>query len=394
MFESMVLRNSEDGRIPTAGVIAEALLFYQKLHLVLDNGSFIGLINQLGPRLFLRLLERPGVNTVYCEDMQATITNSVSEQKTYQFTGFRMTGHEGVKRKMTREERFLFQLHKAGVSRTEAKKFTDRFLRLVSVRRLESDFFLPGGIAKAARLDLDDSAFVHGAVRALLADSPGAGAATFSKFEIYGLGDMFLVFDDIDFEVINATRACYSPPLEALTPAHLLTHILTARGDLAIASHYGGDFLATGQTSRLICLRYADLLRRAGINAEERLKFQEFVLPDSPSVREVIDAKERSFEEFLELIDKGDRFRKWVNEINPDEGMVRAYHREMTSNGWIEKLPSKVARYLLTSALGAVVSPLVSLAISAADALLLDRMVRGWRPSHFIEKGLKPFVQP
>lgn len=48
MFESIVLRKSETGQNISAGQIAEALLYYQKVHLVLCTGTLIKLLKQIG----------------------------------------------------------------------------------------------------------------------------------------------------------------------------------------------------------------------------------------------------------------------------------------------------------------------------------------------------------
>jgi hypothetical protein len=118
---------------------------------------------------------------------------------------------------------------------------------------------------------------------------------------------------------------------------------------------------------------------------------QEIVLPDSPTIREVIDSGERSFDEFLSLLDKSHRFRDWIQGVNPDEKLVHAYFRDVTAEGWISKLPSKMLRYVLGSIVGAV-SPGVGLGLSAVDSLFLEKILGGWRPSHFIEDELKPFL--
>jgi hypothetical protein len=34
------------------------------------------------------------------------------------------------------------------------------------------------------------------------------------------------------------------------------------------------------------------------------------------------------------------------------------------------------------------------MAIGAADALLLDRLIKGWRPNQFINDRYQPFVRP
>lgn len=73
------------------------------------------------------------------------------------------------------------------------------------------------------------------------------------------------------------------------------------------------------------------------------------------------------------------------------EKLVHAYMRDVTAEGRITKLPSKTLRYVLGSIVGAV-SPVVGLGLSAVDSLLIEKLLGGWRPSHFIDTRLKPFL--
>ena len=61
MFEKIILRRSDKGPALSAGELAEALLFYQNVHIVLDYSSLRGLINQIGMPSIVSLLSRPNV---------------------------------------------------------------------------------------------------------------------------------------------------------------------------------------------------------------------------------------------------------------------------------------------------------------------------------------------
>ena len=177
---------------------------------------------------------------------------------------------------------------------------------------------------------------------------------------------------------LNQHPAKHHPPAGELSPAHLLNEILMARADTALSAHYGGEFYTSALSSRIIRLRHHELLKRAGINANELKEFQEIALPDTPTIREVIDSGEKSFDEFLSILDKSQRFRDWIQTVNPDEKLVHAYMRDVTAEGWITKLPSKTLRYVLGSIVGAV-SPVIGLGLSAVDSLLIEKLLGGWR---------------
>lgn len=202
----------------------------------------------------------------------------------------------------------------------------------------------------------------------------------------------FRVDTNIDFNAANTRRNLLGSELEPVTPAHWLASILDARVDTALASHYSGEFYTSEQISELVRLRYSELLRKSGIASEERRSFSEVVLNNYPSIRDVINARERSFDEFLSILDRSDGFRQWAQSVHPDAKLVQEYFQELTAESWLTAFPARVVRYVLASAIGLASVP-AGLAVAAMDSLLLDKIVGGWRPSHFVEGKLKPFLK-
>lgn len=94
MFERVVLRRSLDGPAITAGEIAEALLFYQNVHIVLDYSSLVGLIKTIGMRLILRVLSLPDVKATYIEEITGTRTEQTLSGPEYSLIAFMFTGHK------------------------------------------------------------------------------------------------------------------------------------------------------------------------------------------------------------------------------------------------------------------------------------------------------------
>ncbi|MEO8151585.1 MAG: hypothetical protein ABI605_00845 [Rhizobacter sp.] len=393
MFEKIVLRRSETGTAITAGQIAEALLFYQNVHLIIDMGSFGQLIRQIGPGTLLSILQRSDCTAVYSEETLGTHSQPVGALQTHAFVAFSLTGHEGVGTFKSREERVAYMLESHGVSNADAKRFSKTFLKAVPPRKFSGDFYVKGGITEAGRRDLDDTSFVRAAVNTALGLTLGASSqASALKFDIHDSDLGMYVFHNIDFQSINARRGALRPPLDPVTEAHLLSHILEARADLALASFYGGDFISSEVTSSIVQLRYAELLRRRQLNEDQRVNFQQVTLPDYPSLRETIDSGQRTFTDFLLLLDKATRFKEWLKTVSVDQGLVRSYMTEISKEGWIQSVPAKTVRYLFTLAMDAH-SPLVGTAATIADSFIVDKLLGGWRPNHFVENRLGPFIQ-
>jgi hypothetical protein len=290
--------------------------------------------------------------------------------------------------------RLAMMLEMNGHKPREARKLAERFLEHVRMNRLSSDHFLTGGIPKAAMGDLSDADYVSAAVRRVLQDTIGFESfAGNLQFEVIQVPPKFLVRTNIDFPKGNALRKAVDPKLEAVSESNLLSGIVDARADTTLASFYGGDFCTSAVNSDIVRIRHAALLKRSGISATELTQFKDIVLPDYPTVREVVNSKERSFDEFLKLLDKSNKFRESVHRMSPDAELVTEYFKEVMKEGWISSLPAKTVRYVLAFAIG-LKFPGLGAAYSWADQFLVDKLGAGWRPNHFVDGKLKPFLDP
>jgi hypothetical protein len=271
--------------------------------------------------------------------------------------------------------------------------FARLFLDLAPVRKLSGHHFVKNGITEAATEDILDPVYAKSAVKSIISSVPGGydpGDAL--KFDVIKSELGLNVFTNVDFERINASRARL-PNQDPLTTAHLLSAIQDVRADLALASHYGGDFVTSKQNSSVLQIRHAELLRRGNINQDSLQQFKEIALPDTPSLAEVIDSGQRSFGEFIRLLEKASKFKDWLKSTNPDEGLIREYLKSVSSEDWIQRLPAKSMRYLFSLALDAKF-PVASFAFGILDNFIVEKLLAGWRPSHFVDMRLAPFARP
>lgn len=394
MFEHVVLRRSDGGNPITVGQISEALLFYQRVHLFIDRGTLFDMVDRIGTEGVLTLMRRPEISAVYCEEILGTISENVGVSRYHNFVAMVLAGQEGQKQFTNASDRLQFEIERRGRSKREARRFTDAFLEFVPVKKISGNYFLPGGIIKAATEDLHDLDFARRAIcRALMVVPGGYDIGNALECEVIHSKLGNFVFTNIDFDSINRRRADFQPPLEPLSIAHLLSGILDARADLALAAFYGGDFVTSAITSSIIEVRFAELLRRCKLNQESRHQFLEVTMPDAPAIAEVIDRGERTIDEFFVLLDRAGRFKDWLKKVNPDENLVRTYMRDITSDDWIQRLPAKSLRYMLTQAIDAT-NPGISLLTGFVDTFLLEKIFSGWRPNHFVSARLSRFVSP
>lgn len=392
MFDHVVLRRAEAGSPITAGQIAEALLFYQKVHLVVDRQTLFQLLGQIGASGLLSLVARTDFSAVYTEEILGTMTNSVGVSQYHDFIAFTLSGTAAGDKLSTPIDRLRHDLEQSGIVKNQSKKIAEAFLRRVPIRKMSGNHFVEGGIPEATRSDLSNTDFLTTAFSEILARTPGGyHPGPDLKVEIIKGQQGFFLFDNIDYGRVNRARAEMEPPVEPLTRAHVLSHLQDARADLALAAHYGGDFVTSAVTSSVIRLKVDVLLKRSAMNARACRDFAEVVLPDMPTVAEHVDSGARSFQEFLVLLDKSAKFREWLKSTNPDEGLTREYLRTISSQDWIQTPKSKGIRYLLTLAADAT-NPVAGFAAGLVDNFLLEKLLKGWRPNHFINDRLAPFL--
>jgi hypothetical protein len=163
------------------------------------------------------------------------------------------------------------------------------------------------------------------------------------------------------------------------------------------------ELITDSATSSVIKLKYLDLLRKRDKQCNEIDLFQSMVFPNSRSIREAINSGDRNFSEFLALLDKASQFKKFLAAQNPERDLFDAYYMELRKESWVDKLPSKSTRIVISNGLALAadslfptggISTLLGLGYSAFDSFLLDKLLKGWRPNQFIEDQLVPFVSP
>lgn len=390
MFEKVVLRRSEGGIPVTKGEIAEALLFYQNIHIIIDYASFHGLVTQLGMDLFLRLLALPCVTAVYTEEFLSTY----NDNNEFLYAAIKFVGDQERGELHSRKKRLQYQIEKMGFDRKKAFKYAERFLNLVSKHDLSSDHFVKNGITRSARIQLQDQEYVNKCAQKVVSNQLGKediDSSFFLNVDFLENTEKFKIQSNIDFDFINFKSKRLNPNSSEFNQASLLNQILESHSDLLLSSHYGGDFFSSSVSSQLINIKFSQATKRTDLNKSELASFKHVVLNDFPSVKEVIDSDRRSFSEFLKLLEKSDRFKKWTAGVNPDIGVVSEYLGELGGQHWLERTPGKTIRYALGSTISTI-EPFIGSVLSLADTLITEKLAIGWKPNHFVNKHVKPFL--
>jgi hypothetical protein len=178
----------------------------------------------------------------------------------------------------------------------------------------------------------------------------------------------------------------------------LLAELQDARADTFFAAHYMAEPVTGALSSDIMKLKHFEFLRSRAANTEDIEMFHELVVPDFPTIREVLNSGEQSFDEFVKFLPQAKKFKGFLMGANPDVGLVKSYQNDVTRKSWIETLPGKSVRFVVAAGTGlaasAVVGPIGGVAVGVTNTFLLDRLLKGWRPNRFIQGPYKRFVSP
>lgn len=392
MFDSIVLKRSIDGPTLTIGEIAEALIFYQNVHVVMDTSTLLGIIREIGSHNVIKLLTLPSIKTTFIEEFVGVYGQDTYHGKEYALISAYFSGSETDGELKSWKKRLANMISRQGYSKVESDNFVERFKRCVTLKKLSSDYFIKGGIISAARSDLNDSDFVSSAALIILEDLLPKEEITSDLFyKTSPTRETFQISTNINFEKINNYNANKLSDIGETTPASIAAGILSASYGLILAAHYGGDFYTSATDSKIIQFKNKQLLTRTNANRKELETFNEVILKDCPNISSIINKKERSFEEFLELLSKANKFKNWLKNKSPDKNLLSNYVDDISKTGWMGSSYGKALRYIVSTGAG-IISPASGLAISALDTFLLDRLSAGWKPNQFVTSKLKPFV--
>jgi hypothetical protein len=170
MFDFIVIKGFGAERQIDIGLLAETLLFYQKVHLILDLGSLTLLVQKLGDKGVLDLLDRPEVSASF----QRNFSGVMSEQDAALSVHRLIVG--GIVRDADRRflnDRLLVE-RTIGRALGQSSRKTERFARQLCKRMSFAP--LPEGVefVRPAEEDLLNSDFTRDAIeRSFAVHLPG-----------------------------------------------------------------------------------------------------------------------------------------------------------------------------------------------------------------------------
>jgi hypothetical protein len=391
MLGNCIFRNpsTRDGKLDK-GSLCEALLFFEKAHLLIDMATLSAIVQSDFLDHLVVMLKEGYLTGNYSPQAAVMHTDNRGGIREHFFTVVKFGGDQR-KPNMRNPELLEKQLTRICDDKAKAKKYYRTLADLISFEDLEDN-----GVPTLGRKDICDPDIAREVARmALLRYGVPEEEIKFSKIDVLPLdGFKFAIATNIDFERIRqfvpeADRSTFSQ--NNLFPA-----ISDARLDIGLAARHNAAFVGNEGNEAIISL----ILQRslgARFDAEKRQRqIYDFISVAVPSVREVINNGERTPEDFIKLMEKAGAFQKWLIKQNPSADLVKEMLREKARTDWLESLPVKTMRFGLFTGVGMAadfLAPGASVATGAVDTFLVERLGKSWRPHYFVENHLRGFLE-
>jgi hypothetical protein len=393
MFQSALIRpHGEGAKIVDAGTVAETLLFYGKVHVAADYGLLTDMLKTIGPNRFLQLIRDGLLSVSYSNFRNGIMNNTSGYVSKYTFTSIKISKHASGKRVSAKTEIKDIVYSVTGSSGRRSKKLAENLTEVLSIK----GGFVDGAdmSSSIAHQELDDNKLLKSSVATVISHYvPSYKLPKVWEFRpIYGNYNELYIDTDLDFQKLNDLfRTAPNFDGHIIKPELFLLSLLEARMDAELAADYMAELVTKSTNSDLIRLKMNGILRRRAKSEESLSLFQEVIFDNAKAIREAINSGERSFDDFMPILEKASKFKDWIARQSPDASLIHNYHDALTSDSWISGLPGKSLRYVLAAGIGSL-NPVAGLAISAADQFLVEKLMSGWRPSQFVNGPLKGFL--
>jgi hypothetical protein len=384
MFNKIVVRYREG--TPTEppvdlGTLAEALLFYEEVVLVVGYGGLRPLLQQGDIGVVLGLLDEGVLKLAYEEDLLAVVSQKsdggVEQHHDACIVSSPKHALQNAAPAILRE-----LIGRSGRGRRLAQRLIDR----TDVLRHSND------AAEHARVDLATSPYVQSGVRLLLSRWAPEYEGP-SDFRLTRSSGQLRVETNIDFVAANHFYHLHtSPDHSTISPSSLLVQLVGTQTLLRLGAQYGGDLSTDGLSSALMQLQVQGVFSLA--HRDALAQFQQFALDDSRSIAEAVRGGYFSLEDVARLLPNARRFRQAMRDAGPNTSIAEVCFREAHAGTWVDALPVKSMRWALFTGAGLMIdaaggggiATATGVALSGIDAFFLDTLLKGWRPTQFVQE--------
>lgn len=390
MFNKICILPSGSAFPADIGLIAENLLYYQNVNIISVPDTIPILINNCGVDTLIELLANRNLKIFFKQNMLgvASMPNKLGQT----ITDVTLVSSPNL----TVEEMIFRGVFAATSRRGHSKRTAKRLLPYVDTIRYQDN------ICDLVREDLNNQEYFKQAIIDIIRFYQPSSTLRPEEieYEFIKRESGFTFVSNLNFEEINRSIP-NNIKGNLINPTGLILNMLEIRGNINIASDLGAEIVSSDLNTQLLRVKFHDIYNKTTKTQKDLYQFNEFILNDGHALREVINNGDKNFDDFLHILDKADKFRDWLKNVGEDKNIIKEYHHAVTSETWIDKLPPKIFRWSFFTGAGLILDAILTngigtalgLGLSLSDAIILDKILKGWSPNVFVENELKPFTK-
>jgi hypothetical protein len=258
MLEHIAVRTAldEKGRLDV-GLLAEVILFYGQVHLILDRGMLGELTREIGVANLLRLLSSGYARATFMREMAAILT----AEDMFVPTLIQM-GRKERKGLASPEEEIAEILERAGEEPKSAKRDTRKLLDSIALGKFNDG--TPKGMPFVGQfaLDMRDKPDLLSQARLVLSHQlPRQNSARLTRFNAHEVkAGHFLIDTDLNWAKARADyRRLRGDSSAIFGAANILAQIQSGYIDLGLAARFGSELLTSDLEQQLIAERVSQV---------------------------------------------------------------------------------------------------------------------------------------
>ncbi|MBI5320291.1 hypothetical protein [Bradyrhizobium sp.] len=388
------------------GTIAEALIYYGQVHVVVSRGGLQIIAKSFGHENLIELIDAGNLAIAFEQSNYAVHTIS-APFRTHDFGLISLAATvDGRKIRQPLdeiEEMFEREFGKSSETRRFARDIAGR----VSISRAMEDILV------ATRKDVLDTDYMTRACAAWLRVMvPEYEIPKLFAVDVADTGKGFVFVSGLDFEEINKFyHRRISPEHSSVTDSYLLAHIVSVRKELNFSANTSTDIWLGPGNAAMLKEKTKSLLERTDKSSKDIRIFHEVEF-EGRTFREAINSGERTIDDlvaFLRLEDTR-RFKTWLISQHNESVLIQEFHRSLFEKaGWMQRLPVKAGKLVVFAGLGAVIDAQIGsmglatvastalgmgsdMLVGASDEFLLSKIKKGWKPNQFVEGSAQKFL--
>jgi len=377
MFKAITIKSKEGVNSKLdIGFVAESLLFYRTVNLIADKFTLPELFQMCGVEEVKEPIKMGRLNLYIKESHIGVPMYTHGGLETYDVQTLSSPD-------ITQESIVHESLIEIGLEDKNAKQQTKEILDLSTSYKYDLKFY------DEINTDLKDGNYLGKSIAATINYwNPNASLtgdkikATYYQVGTYGPFKMHKLETNLDLN-----------QYKNVTASGIILNMAESRGNLHIASHFESEIADKPLYSQIMQAKFNSLVELFNKNQIGISQFQEIVLVDYKAIGEALKNREIKFKDFIELLQKADKFRDWLEKIEQDKNIVAEYLKAVISETWVDKLPSKGVRFALFTGAGILVDAIMptglgtaaGISLGAGDTFLLDKVLKGWKPNQFVD---------